>query len=377
MLAPMAAVRVLAFVAGVLAVYLTLGSAVRTVILPRAVPARYSRVVFRTSRRFFMLWAGPKASYERRDAVMALYAPVSLLLLLAAWATAVLLGYEAMFWGLGHRSLRTAFELSGSSMLTLGIRATEDLPSTVLAFTEAAVGLTILAMLITYLPTIYGTFSRREAAVTALEVRAGTPPTGVEMIQRYWILERIDRLPEVWTTWESWFVEIEESHTSFPALVFFRSPQPDHSWVTAAGAVLDGAALLLSSVDVPREVQAEFCVRAGYLALRRIGDFFGIPYDPNPRQGDPITIDREEFDEACERLASSGVPLKPDRDQAWLDFAGWRVNYDVVLVALAGFTLAPFAPWSSDRSVRWARPSLFGWRRRRPAGPVDHDHLPV
>jgi hypothetical protein len=373
----MVLLRIPAFIAGALAVYLTLGSAVRTVILPRAVPARYSRIVFRTSRRFFMLWAGPKATYERRDAVMALYAPVSLLLLLAAWATAVLAGYTAMYWGLGHHTLRESFELSGSSMLTLGILPSQDLASTALAFTEAAVGLTILAMLITYLPTIYGAFSKREAAVTALEVRAGTPPTGVEMIQRYWILERIDRLPEVWTTWESWFVELEESHSSFPALVFFRSPQSDHSWVTAAGAVLDGAALLLSSVDVPREVQAEFCLRAGYLALRRIGDFFGIPYDPNPRQGDPITIDREEFDEACGRLASAGVPLKPDRDQAWLDFAGWRVNYDVVLVALAGFTLAPYAPWSSDRSVRWARPSLFGWRRRRPSAPADHDHLPV
>ena len=49
-------------------------------------------------------------------------------------------------------------------------------------------------------------------------------------------------------------------------------------------------------------------------------------------------------------MAGAGVPLKADRDQAWRDFAGWRVNYDIVLLSLARLTQAPAAPWSSDRS---------------------------
>jgi hypothetical protein len=296
--------------------------------------------------------------------VMALYAPVSLLVLLAVWVTLVMGGYVAMFWGLGGRSVRTAFLLSGSSVLTLGFEHAGDVASNVLVFTEAGLGLALLAMLITYLPSIYQAFSRREAGVTALEVRAGSPPTGVEMIERYWILGRIDKLTEVWTRWEEWFVDIEETHTSFPALVFFRSPQPDHSWVTAAGAVLDAASIVTSTVDIERDVQAEICIRSGYLALRRIADFFGIPYDPDPEQGDPISVGRDEYDEVCERLAAAGVPLKPDRQQAWIDFAGWRVNYDQVLITLAGLTMAPFAPWSSDRSMREYRPRIFQRRAR-------------
>jgi hypothetical protein len=355
----MAVLRVIAFVAGALIVYLTVGSAVRTVILPRGIPSKLTRVVFVRMRAVFRLWAGPGASYERRDRVMAVYAPVSLLVLLGVWVSLVIAGYTAMFWGLGGRTLRTAFVLSGSSVLTLGFERPPDLPSTVLAFTEAGIGLVMLAMLITYLPTIYGSFSRRETAVTDLEIRAGAPPSGVELIERYWILGRIDRLEEVWRRWEEWFEELEESHTSFPALVFFRSPQPDHSWITAAGAVLDGAAIVASAVDTPRNVQAEFCIRAGYLALRRIAEFFAIPYEAAPKQGDPIAVGRDEFDAACERLAAAGLPLKPDRDQSWVDFAGWRVNYDVVLIALAGLTMAPFAPWSSDRSLRSWRPRMF------------------
>jgi hypothetical protein len=64
-------------------------------------------------------------------------------------------------------------------------------------------------------------------------------------------------------------------------------------------------------------------------------------------------------------LSGEGVPLKADRDKAWVDFAGWRVNYDTVLVALAGLTMAPYAPWSSDRSLRDWRPPLIRRRVRR------------
>ena len=357
--------RISVFAAGAAIVWFTLGSAVRTVILPRGIPAHLGRFVFVNMRRVFGVWAGPGASYPRRDRVMALYAPVSLLVLLAVWVTLVMGGYVAMFWALGGRSLRSAFLLSGSSILTLGFERPDDLWSSALVFTEAGLGLALLAMLITYLPSIYQAFSRREAGVTALEVRAGSPPTGVEMIERYWILGRVDRLKEVWDRWEEWFVDIEETHTSFPALVFFRSPQPDHSWVTAAGAVLDGASLIASSIDVPREVEAEICIRSGYLALRRIADFFAIPYDPDPEQGDPISIGRHEYDEVLDRLAASGVPLKPDREQTWIDFSGWRVNYDTVLLTLAGLTMAPYAPWSSDRSMRAFRPRMFQRRNRR------------
>jgi hypothetical protein len=107
-----------------------------------------------------------------------------------------------------------------------------------------------------------------------------------------------------------------------------------------------------STVDAPADTQADLCIRAGYLALRRIADFFGVAYNADARfPTDPISVARAEYDAACDELAAAGVPLKPDRDQAWQDFAGWRVNYDRVLLALAGLTMAPYAPWSSDRSL--------------------------
>jgi hypothetical protein len=279
---------------------------------------------------------------------------------LAAWLTLVLAGFTLIFWGTEHAAWRAAFELSGSSLFTLGFAHSQHLAATALDFVEAAIGLFLLALLITYLPSIYSAYSRREVGITALEVRAGSPPSAREMIWRYWRLGRLPEIREVWVEWQRWFVEVEESHTSHPAIAFFRSAHNDHSWVTSAGAVLDGAALVLSSVDIPRDVEAEFCIRAGYLCLRGIAAYFQIPYDPDPQPDDPISVGREEWENLISGLEASGVALKSDRDQAWRDFAGWRVNYDTVLLALARLTEAPPALWSSDRAGgERIRPPVF------------------
>lgn len=337
----------------------TLFSALQTFVVPRSTQDWLTRMVFLAVRFAFSVMMKPVKTYYGRDRIMAFYAPVALLLLVPVWYAVILVGYMLMFWGLGVPTWFEAFRDSGSSLLTLGFAVIDGFPRSILAFSEAAIGLIMVALLIAYLPTIYAAFSRREAAVTLLEVRAGNPPSAAEMLRRYYRIHGLDSLTEVWRTWETWFADIEESHTSLPALVFFRSPQPDHSWVTSAGAVLDAAALMQSSVDYQNDAQAALCIRAGYLALRRIGDFFGVPYNPNPTRGDPISICREEYDRAIGELETAGIPIKADREEAWLDFTGWRVNYDAVLLALARISMAPPAPWTGKREDNYQLPKVF------------------
>ena len=345
-------VRILVFVLGLILVASTLVSTIRTFVLPRSAPDKLTKVVFLTMRFLFNLRLQWTSTYKDRDRVMALFAPFGLLTLPVAWLACVLVGYMCMFWSLRTLSLETIFKVSRSSLFTLGFAFLDDLPTTILIFTEAAIGLFLVALLIAYLPTMYAAFSRREAAVTLLEVRAGSPPSAIQMLKRYHRIHGLDKLSSLWEAWEVWFADLEESHTSLAALAFFRSPQPHRSWITAAGAILDAASLASSTIDIQRDPQADLCIRAGFLALRYIADFFDIEHDPNPKPTDPISISREEFEAACDELANAGVPLKPDWDQAWRDFAGWRVNYDAVLLALATLTMAPEAPWSSDRAIK-------------------------
>jgi len=133
--------------------------------------------------------------------------------------------------------------------------------------------------------------------------------------------------------------------------------------VTAAGCVLDTAAIASSTLDLGRRTPyADLCLRAGFLSLRNIAEYVAIPFDPEPSPGDRISIAKDEFLLAYRELADAGVPVKPDPDQCWLDYAGWRVNYDTALLGLAAVTMAPTSPWSSDRSPAFRSPLL---RRRR------------
>jgi len=354
------------FLAGLTIVVLTIRSAVRTLVVPRALQATLSRVVFVVMRKLFRLRANERHDYRRRDSVMAFYAPVSLLTLLLTWLSMILVGYTLMFHAIGAGDLGMAFAISGSSLLTLGFAVDTGLPELALTFTEAAIGLVFLALVISYLPSLYASFQRRERGVAELEVRAGQPPTGVYLIELAWVVGRLETLRDLWMQWEHWFTDVDESHTSYPPLAFFRSPHADQSWVTASGAVLDAASLFASTIDVPRIPEAEFMIRSGYLCLRHIADFFQIPVDHDPKPDDPISLAREEYDVAYDRLVRTGVPVRSDRDQAWRDFAGWRVNYDAALVGLAKLTMAPWAPWSSDRYEEGDyTPPLLPRRNRR------------
>jgi hypothetical protein len=342
------ATHLAAFLAGAFVVAWTLLSAVRAVVLPRAAFVRLSRWVFVPISELFRLRLRFAKTWEDRDRIQALYGPIGLLSLPVAWLVLVLGGYTAIYWSLGGQSLRSAFTMSGS-LFTFGFAQPKALPQTILNYSEAALGLGLVALLISYLPSTYAAFSRREQLVALLEVRAGNPPSVAQLLRRFYTIHGLDRLSPMFARWEEWFADVEETHTSQPAIVFFRSPLPNRSWLTTAGAVLDAASFVASTVDKPRDAQAELCVRAGYLCLRRVAAFFAIPYDPDPASGDPISIDRNEYDQVYDELAGIGVPLNADRDQAWRDFAGWRVNYDTVLVALAQVVMAPPAPWSSDR----------------------------
>lgn len=341
----------IAFVVGLALAGAAVVSAVRSTILPRGVQSRLTRLSILGVRLVFRVRAGRTPTYQRRDRIMAMLGPVALLVLLVAWLSMIMIGYTLMFLAWTTDSLARAIELSGSSVFTLGSTAPPDVGSDLLSYSEAGLGLLIVTLLITYLPSIYTSFSRRERGVSLLRVRAGTPPRATTMLIRYHRIEGVHyRLTELWREWERWFVDVEETHATFPVLTFFRSPLPEQSWATAAGTLLDAAGLWVAAIDHPPDPDAQLCIRAGFQCLRRIADLFDVPHNEDPAPDDPITVDRSEWEAAMDEMAAAGIDLKPDREAAWLAWRGWRVNYDTVLLNLARVVEAPPAPWVSDRS---------------------------
>ena len=155
-------VEFLAFGVGLALVISALGAATRTFVLPRAANVRQTRIIFLLVRKIFNLRMRFTRTYEQRDQILALYAPIALLLLPIVWLTLILIGYTGMFWAFDVRPVNQAFFVSGSSLLTLGFAPVDTIAQKILAFSEAMIGLGFVALLIAYLPTMYSAFSRRE-----------------------------------------------------------------------------------------------------------------------------------------------------------------------------------------------------------------------
>jgi hypothetical protein len=227
------------------------------------------------------------------------------------WARTYDVSVEDVGW-------REAFIQSGSSMFTLGFEPPIGFWAATLGFAEAAIGLGVLALLIAYLPTIYGAFSRREVLVGHMSVRAGTPPSAVDLLRRAHLINKLDNLDDLWVEWQLWFAELEETHTSLPFVNFFRSPDANRSWITASGAVLDAAAMVNSTIDQERQPQASLCIRSGFTALRSISRFFRIPHPDDPAPDDPISVSRDEWEQACRELEAVGVrQARRDQTRDW------------------------------------------------------------
>ena len=213
---------------------------------------------------------------------------MSLIVLPAVWIATVLLAMTPMYWALGEHVPRESFTRSGSSLLTLGFAYGHDGPDDRAHASRAPPSGSAWSPCSS--PTCRRS-TRSSPAVRSWSASStpvpGTPPDPAELLLRALRIGWLEQLDDLWVDWERWFVEVEESHTSNASLPFFRSQHPERSWLTAAGCVLDTAALRASVLDLPRTYKAELCLRSGYLALRHLADLFDIDYDHEPAAGRP------------------------------------------------------------------------------------------
>jgi len=322
-----------------------LDAAVRTFLLPRVANVRLSRAVSRVIGLGFRVLARRADTFAGRDRILSLYPSIVLLAYQALWLSLSVVAFAGAFVAAGAPTVARAFAISGSSLFTLGTAGGRGAAQVTLGFVEAAVGLTLLALLIAFIPTLYAAFQRREASVSRLSVRAGVPATPWGILEIAQSVASFDRLDELWREWEKWFTDVGESHTTLTILNFYRSPTPDQTWIGAAASVLDAAALFNAAVGLTPLASAGLCIRAGWLNLRRLADYFRVPYPTVVDRQTPISISREEFDVVLARLESGGLPIVADRDAAWGDFVGWRVNYDAIIEAFHQRFTCPRVEW--------------------------------
>lgn len=336
----MVALRLLAALAGVSLVVSVVLGAVRIFVVPRGIRAPFVRALFSAVARALRALARLRGArtHAERDRFLVFWAPLAVLALPALWLVGALLGYAAIFWALHPHGLGSAAVVSGSSLFTLGFARPPGAGSALVACSEAAVGIALLAVVISYLPTLNAAFSRREAVVAMLDARAGTPADPLVLYQRQLQYAGLEHLDASWAEWERWIVDVGESHYTHSMLAFFRSSNPQHSWISAVATLLDAANLRLAALDAPGagNASAWTFMQAGLVAVTRIAEYLRL--DPAHTYH---AIDRAGFDRALVTLTGYGAPLVRDGDVAWRRFDERRMLYMPLLAALCGLVDAP------------------------------------
>lgn len=346
----MEAVRVLAAVVGALLVAFVLLEALRAFVVPRGIQLR-SRVVFVWVFRLLRMVSRLRGAVEREamDAIMVYGAPIAVLGLPLLWLVASLVGFSAIFWAVDGHGFGSAVVVSGSSLFTLGFERPDGVGGAIAAFSEATVGIGLLALVITYLPTLNSAFSRRESVVAMLDARAGSPPDALTLIERHHVYAGIETLDALWPEWERWIVDVGETHFTHPMLVFFRSSEPWHSWVTATAALLEAANFRLSAIQAsgPGNAAAWMFYRAASGSVGRLRAFFVGRVDDRPVE----PVERGAFERVLHHLEEIGVPVVDDHELAWKRFCRRRAEYEPVLDALARLVDAPAGLWPAHDHV--------------------------
>jgi len=343
-------VSALLLASGVLVVVLSASGVLFTLVLART-PAGFELVPLAVARGVHAAFCGLARlarTYEAKDGLLALGAPTAVAAGIAVWAGGFVLGFGLVITPHVH-SLGAGVAQAAAALFTAGTlhaAGPRDLAPDVAAGASWAV---IVALQIAYLPTLYSAFNRRETLVSLLESRAGLPAWGPELLVRHELVGITDTLAELYASWEAWAAEVAETHTTYPVLCFFRSPEPWYSWLGGLLAVLDAAAMQLALAPAGAPSTARLCLRMGFTALRRIGTMLAVPIDPDPSPEGPIRLAFEEFAAAVAMLESAGFPLERGAEAAWPDFVGWRVNYEDAAYRLGDLLLTPPSPWSGPR----------------------------
>jgi hypothetical protein len=348
--------RIFTLIAGVLCLVIVLIDAFQTIILPRRATGRFrlTRLFYIATWRPWVFFTRRLAATRRRESVFSFYGPLSLIILLAVWAAAMVAGFALIYYALGSPfidprqgpGLLSDFYVSGTTIFTLGLGDVTPLSGWVRAVVilESGTGLGLLAVVMGYFPVLYAAFSRREVSISLLDARAGSPPTAAELLRRHSYEGGENALSLLLVEWERWSAELLESHISYPLLCYFRSQHTNQSWISALTAVLDTSALLIAGVQGHEARQAQLTFAMARHALVDLSQIFSLA----PANNVPDRLPQARYEQLYGLLCQSGVSVCRD-GHSYERLQEMRALYEGYAATLSDYLCMPLPPWIADR----------------------------
>jgi Ion channel len=347
------ALQALELAAGVLVVAAIYYDLFQSVVLPRPAVGklRLAPYIIRPLWRGWR-WVGTRTSrIDKREQRLAIFGPVAQFILLGFWYLFLILGFGLILDALPSQiqpaptNFGTSFYFSGTTLLPLsyGEFVPVGVPARLVVLAESASGVLLIALVVSLLFSLYGSFQQREQLVVSLDALAGAPPSGVQILENAAKHGLRDELTQTFDDWRRWSAAVLETHLAYPILVYFRSSHDNEAWLNSFGAVMDAATLVMSTVEDVADGPARLMSKVGGHLIEDFSWFFRIRGSPDS------IVEREEFDQAHARLVRAGYRCRAAAE-AWPEFARLRSTYASPLNQLAQFLAILPAQWIGDRT---------------------------
>ena len=341
----------LAIIIGVITVASVFADMINTLVTTTTSQWRWwlSRVITRVTWKITRTVAAAIPEGPRRERMLSIYAPMLVLVLLAAWVLQQILGFALIWWGIGGLSGVETFAdtiyYSGVVFFTVGfgeVVPAESVPRFG-ALIEAFFGVLTTALVIGYLPALYSAYSDRERLLMTLDDGTEGRITPTNLICVWAPDGEPERINQRFREWETWVTGVLETHTTHPMLRLFRSHDEGQNWVTALGVMCD-AALHAQIIVGTRD-------RDGYWFLRRATMLFQeltVDVDLTAYQttANEVALAQGDtfFRELYERLEAHGFELIPF-EQAKEELRDLRAEWAPPMEYLIDALLTPRGFW--------------------------------
>jgi hypothetical protein len=343
--------------------------------------ARYGPVGESLNRSVWRLARGAafRLARGRRHKLLNMVGPLLLPLLILVYLVLLVLAFALVYYphvpsGFTFTGAREsgdwadAIYFSGVTLTTVGYgdMAPRLKPLRLLALVEAASGLIVISLAITYMLTVYAGLERKRAVAVSLYHQAGDGADVGGFIAHHFVEGRFYGLRDALRTVTRDLQGLHESHIDHPVIHYFHPVEVYKGTPRVLFLLLETCTVIRAALD--REQNQDLrnypevrTLEAGVrLVLTQLVDSLDLERRERPRRPTEREAAEDErrwrgrYEQTLARLGESGISTRDDAEQGWEEYRAQREEWESKLRRLALHLGYDWEEVTGDRDLEYA-----------------------
>lgn len=289
---------------------------------------------------------------------LTLFAPAAMMALLISWLGIMITGFSILLWAERAqihphlKDLQEAIYFAATSVLTIGYGdvVAESVLARITIVAATSSGIILLAITVSFLFAMQSHFHLREINSQIIASRFDNSTSGAVVYKH---LMNTGSMVSNLELCERWIVEVYQSHSAYPLLLYFRSRGSCPPWLMNFATILDAVSIALTMNVTQNHMLFNSIYNNGCRAVEVFVSYLGLKVDDE--SVDAYVTTTQSFEHIFQHFGCA------DPVSAAMDFAMRRRAYYGNMKALAEFFMLDLPPLTySGEEVVPQRPSARG-----------------